>query len=927
MAQGKSRWDWKYIKYWGVALLSCWLCILVTPLGSFVLPAIAALPQSLQTTSRPSPPPLDSTTNRQDDRLFITTGITPGIEASALSRIALEPIAERPQTAPESLLKQGQIHYQEGRLAEAAALWQQLAQERFPALGPTPDQLRALRYLGIVYQDLGRWTEAERAIAEALTQLKTQPDRFLLAQTLLTQGSLQLNQDNATAAIVTWTQAADQYRALQDPSGVILSQLNQVEALQSLGFYQRSRDLITQIRTSLTNHPDPALKAQSLLSLGRILRAVGDLPEAEQVLRNGLALAEANRDADTIAMTLIQLGDLALADPPTALARYAQAEAKALRPSLRLEASLRCLRLGVTSREAKLPSTITDLIDQLRPQIQTLPASRWGIYTQVNFAETLRLSALGLPLGADSAKSSRLALAEQILRPTLAQAKSLADPRAESYALGQFGAIAEAQSRWPEALSVTRQARSLAQSIQAEDIAVSWLWQEGRILKAQGQTDSAIATYSQAVSSLQTLRQDLVAMNPEVQFSFRDQVEPIYRELVQLLLNNVDDLPLTPRQARLERSRQTLETLQLAQLQNFFRQACETYSPQPLDTLDPQAALIYSISLGDRLEVILSLPGQPLQHYGSRLGKSETEALVRSLRQSLNPAFPPEEGRPAAQRLYDALIRPAETTLQQAQIKTLVFVADDILRSIPMAVLHDGDRYLIERYRLALTPGLQLFAGKSLASTPSTLLVGALSEARKGFAELPGVEQEIQGLKSLSRTELLLNQGFTQKALSQKLEESAPIVHLATHGQFSSKQQDTFLLTWDGPFNVQALGQGIDQRQRAPIELLVLSACQTAKGDNRATLGLAGMAVRSGARSTLATLWAVQDQSTARFMKTFYEGLLNRDLPRAEALRQAQLSFLTGSAAESKQGEDSRSNLRYQHPYYWAPFVLVGSWE
>lgn len=965
MARCKGWRDWRCVKYWGMAVLSCWLCVLGTlalPLAlPLVLPAIAQ--QSLNTQDPAQLPSslLNAMGDRQDHPRFMTTGITPQLETNTLTRIALGLIAGEDKATPESLLNQGQIHYQEGRFAEAAALWQRVAQGQSSDAHPTPDQLRALRYLGIVYQDLGRWREAERAIAQALTQLKTQPEPFLLAQTLLTQGSLQLNQGNAEAAIATWTQAADLYRSLQDPSGILLSQLNQVEALQSLGFYQRSRDLISQIRTSLDRTPDPALKAQSLLSLGRILRAIGDRPEAEQVLDESLALAEANRDADAMARTLIQLGDLAT-DPPIALARYDQAEAKALRPSLRLEAALRRLRLAVTSG-AQPPAAITALIDQLRPQIQTLPASRWGLYTQVNFAETLRLSALesalksplGSSLGADRANNSRLALAEQILRPALAQANALADPRVQTYALGQLGAIAEAQSRWSDALRLTRQAHNLAQSIQAEDIAVSWLWQEGRILKAQGQTDTAIAPYSQAIEHLQNLRQDLVAMNPDVQFSFRDQVEPIYRELVQLLLNGVDQLPPAQRQERLERSRQTLETLQLAQLQNFLRQACETYTPQALDTLDPQAALIYSISLGDRLEVILSLPNQPLRHYSTAFTPLALETLVRQLRQSLNPAFPPEEGHPAAQRLYDALVRPAEPDLQQAQITTLVFVLDDLLRGVPMAILHDGDRYLIERYSLALTPGLQLFAGKSLATPSPALLVGGLSEARHGFMELPGVREEVQRIQTLGKTEILLNQSFTQAKLSQTLEQvSAPIVHLATHGQFSSNLQDTFLLTWDGPFTVPALGRGLDRRpRRSPVELLVLSACQTAKGDDRATLGLAGLAVRSGARSTLATLWSVQDRSTATFMAEFYQQLLGQGRSRSEALRQTQLQFLHATAPPTSFPLDSppassvspaatrptnRSSTRsatqptalaasYRHPYYWAPFVLIGSWE
>jgi CHAT domain-containing protein len=869
------------LRYWGLAFLSCGLCLML------LLPAGARVAHGL-----------------------------------ASSTIALGD-RDQPTRLDSGDLDRGQQLYQSGRFAEAAAQWRQAAQQ-FATTGQTPGQIQALRYLGIVYQDLDQWDAAAAAIAQAQSLLQSHPEPLLQAQLRLTQGSLQLNQGQGAEALATWTIAEQLYGQLKDDRGVFLSQLNQVEALQSLGFYGRSRALIDQINQSLAIAPDSDLKARSLRSLGRILRRVGNLPEARRALEASLMLAD--RDRDSLAMTLIELGDVTREDRPadpdqdqsqgqTALAFYQKAEETAQSPRLVTEAALRRFWLQVGQPTSRGPIGVAQW-SQIQAQVEALAAGRSGIYSRINFAESLRL------LAGQSRLDQPLAIAESILGQALAQAKSLGDRRAESYVLGQMGAIAEAQSRWPEALALTRAARKVASLIQAEDGEASWLWQEGRLLKAQGQIDGAIGAYAQAVEHLQILRQDLVAMNPEVQFSFRDRIEPIYREYVQLLLTDVDRLPAALKQDHLERSRQTLEALQLAQLQNFFRQACQTYRPQPLETLDPHAALVYSISLADRLEVILSLPGQPLQHYSSPLTTRETETLARSLRQSLNPAFPAEDGRPAAQRLYDALLRPAEAALTEQGIKTLVFVLDDAWRNLPMAVLHDGDRYLVERYSLALTPGLQLFAGKPIAAARPALLLGGLSEANQGFGAIPAVGQELQRLQtlgnSLGKTELLLNQNFTQTSLVKALQQpNLPIVHLATHGQFSSRAQDTFLLTWNQRLSVQTLGQWLDRRTGfSPIELLVLSACQTAKGDNRATLGLAGIAVRSGARSTLATLWAVQDQSTSAFMAAFYQGLLTEKRPRAEALRQAQLTFVHDAV-----------NPRYQHPYYWAPFVLVGSWE
>ncbi len=517
----------------------------------------------------------------------------------------------------------------------------------------------------------------------------------------------------------------------------------------------------------------------------------------------------------------------------------------------------------------------------------------------------------------------------QLLARAVRQAKELNDSRAESYALGQLGHLYEQTQQWSEALSLTNQALALAQGIRAADIAATWHWQQGRILKAQGDVTEAIASYDEAVNTLQSLRQDLVAVNPDVQFSFREQVEPVYRQLVELLLQEVDSLPEATRQQHLQRSREVIEALQLAELENFFREACLTYKPRPIDAIDSTAAVIYPILLDQRLEVVLSLSGQPLQHYGTDLSPEKGAKVLEELRQSLNPIFRVSEVLPAAQQVYDWLLRPAQVELERQGIKTLVFVLDGFLRRLPMAVLHDGKQFLVERYNIALTPGLQLlesrtsFGDTSLTLSPERfrVLAGGLAEARQGFSALPGVEKEMEEVAAITSAQALLNKDFTLSSFQKQI-EAVPfsVVHLATHGQFSSKAEDTFLLTWDGRLNVKDLdgllrgqGKSATLRDREPIELLVLSACQTAKGDNRAALGLAGVAVRSGARSTVATLWSVQDQSTAQLMAEFYRFLTQPGVTKAEALRRAQLLLL--------------NSPQYKHPYYWSPFVLVGNWR
>ncbi|MEM7794812.1 MAG: CHAT domain-containing protein, partial [Cyanobacteria bacterium P01_C01_bin.118] len=367
--------------------------------------------------------------------------------------------------------------------------------------------------------------------------------------------------------------------------------------------------------------------------------------------------------------------------------------------------------------------------------------------------------------------------------------------------------------------------RQRSKQVQANEI--NAIWQRGRILKAQKQSEQAIDAYEQAVALLESLNQDLVTSNPDIQVSFQKQIEPIYRDLLQLLLQTVDDLPPEQQQQRLAHSQQVIEGLQLAELENFFRQACLTNTVRPIDEIDPQAAVVYPILLDDRLEVILALPDGTLQHYGRTLSAQTRQKTFQRLRQALNPAFPAFRILPPAQQLYDWLLRPAESALTEAGVQRLVFVLDGYLRNLPMAVLHDGKQFLIERYSLALTPGLQLFESVGVPNQNLKVLAGGMSVAHQGFNALPAVDVEIQQIEAQASTQVLLNQNFTKNNLAQEVtEHPVSIVHLATHGQFSSKANETFILTWDNRLQLKELENLLQQRElKSPVEMLILSAC------------------------------------------------------------------------------------------------------
>ncbi len=848
-------------------------------------------------------------------------------------------------------LEQGKALYAAGRFWQAIRVWQQ-AMQAYQARGDRIHHALSLSYLSLAYQELGQWQEAEQAITQSLNLvanlLKPTPNhQRLLAQLLNTQASLHYAQAQMEAALETWKQAEQAYQEAGDQTGVFGSQINQAQVLQALGLYRRSQITLERVQTQLQTQPDSLLKAAGLRSLGVALQVVGNLEESQQVLQQSLAITQRFDSASDQSATLFSLGNTAraLQEFEDAIAYYQQAASIATTTLTQVEAQLNQLSLLVETQNWTDTQT---LVPQIYAQVSKLPLNRAAVYAQVNFAESLiKMGSRGAgeqrEMGELSQYLVRAGFVEtlpsianrkshypplhsqnhtlegrqgfpraiaQLLARAIHQARQLNDTRAESYALGQLGHLYMETQQWLEARGLTEEALSLAQGIQATEIAYRWQWQLSQILQHQGNLTGAIAANREAVHTLQSLRRDLVAINPDVQFSFRETVEPIYRNLVELLLSN------QPTPEQLTQARETIESLRLAELENFFREACWQVQRQAIDQIDPQASVIYPIILPDHFAVIVSLPGKPLRYFQTDVAQTQIDSTIEQLLQALNPIWSNKERLRLSQQLYDWLIRPIEPELKENEIKTLVFVLDDALRNLPMAALYDGQQYLIENYNIALSVGLQLIEPRSLLPQQLKALTAGLTEARGGFPALPAVELEVQNIAAQLPAKVFLNQQFTRETLQEQIEVTPfPVVHLATHGQFSSKAENTFLLTWNGRIKVKDLDQLLQTRQRQntnPIELLVLSACQTATGDKRAALGLAGLAVRSGARSTLATLWSVNDESTAQLMVEFYRQLTQSQVSKAQALRQAQLTLLR--------------QPNYQHPFYWAPFVLVGNW-
>ncbi|BDA68663.1 hypothetical protein CAL7716_028290 [Calothrix sp. PCC 7716] len=810
------------------------------------------------------------------------------------------------------LVQQGKELFQASRFTEAVTIWQQALNQQ-KAQGNLSTQAMLLNHLSLAYQELGQWQQAEAAISSSLKLIQSNRNsnnlvsrKLIFAQALNTQGSLQLAQGKTEQALHTWQKAAGAYTEAGSISGKIGASLNQAQAQQALGMYLQARKTLKELEQTLLNQPDQELKITGLRSLGNVLRLVGDLNDSHRVLKQITKIQNINTTfKQHLSLTFLNLGNTARAqgDTEAALAYYKQAIATSSRGIKQLQAEINKLSLLI---ETKQQADAEILSQQILSKLTDLPTSRVAVYATINFSQSL------MKLGDGNQKSSA-----KILAKAIQKAKNLGDQRAESYALGYLGGVYEKNQQWSQAQDLTQKALQIAQAINASDIVYQWQWQLGRILRARGAVEQATGAYKVAFTTLKSLRSDLVAINPDIQFSFRESVEPLYREYVETLLSEENSGKIEPSQENLKQARAVIESLQLAELDNFFRSACLQGQIVPVEQIEQsQAAVIYPIILKDKLEVIVSIQGQLLHHYSTKVSQAQLEQVLEELRLSLEKPYTTPEGKSLAQTVYSWLISPIDTELLQKQIKTLVFVLDGSLRNVPMAALYDGKQYLVEKYSIALTPGLELLGPKPLNRGKIKTLVAGLTEARHGFSSLPNVNDEVAAIKSEIPSEVLLNQTFTSSALRKEV-DTLPfsVVHLATHGQFSSNADETFVLAWDRPVKVNELREllrGREEIQPEPIELLVLSACETAEGDKRAALGLAGIAVRSGARSTLASLWSLDDASGARLISHFYRELAKNNITKAEALRQAQLELL--------------KDPDYRHPIHWAPYVLLGNW-
>lgn len=371
-----------------------------------------------------------------------------------------------------------------------------------------------------------------------------------------------------------------------------------------------------------------------------------------------------------------------------------------------------------------------------------------------------------------------------------------------------------------------------------------------------------------------------------------------------------------------------------------------------LTSLGHGAVLLQYLVTDKRVHIILTTPEAHLAR-SVEVSEKELNHKISAFRRALqNPARDPI---PLAQTLYQLLISPVEADLKHAKAQTLMLSLDGSLRYLPMAALHDGHAYLAERYPLAMYT--EVAKDKLREKPKANWKAAGFGVTRKigEFSPLPSVQQELDGIIHVGSKlptggvlpgDIYLNDDFTQDRLHDVLNRAYPVLHIASHFVFiPGTEAQSFLLLGDGKqLSLAELRTG--GWKFGSVDLMTLSACETALGggldeNGREIEGFGALAQRQGAKGVLATLWSVSDQSTAILMQSLYRLRQGNALTKAEALREAQMGLLNGKhaftakVANSDNTEAGTANAPtfipnpakpYAHPYYWAPFVLMGNW-
>ncbi len=727
-------------------------------------------------------------------------------------------------------------------------------------------------------------------------------------------------------AALSWEQAIHLMNPEPDTAMYSETVMHLANAYQELGYHMKALAVLDNALPYVEKSNDKYSCILILNTLGDVHLSLGNIVESFNYLMKGVKKAQSLADSDTgkgyfLASSLNNLGNILVADENFQEALTAYDECIKLISQSENAADLKSKVLMNLFFARSEISTYEDALAALNDSlahIRSRQDSHEKAANMISLALLIRKRVQKSKTGNQKSElhSSQLTTHRYNLLNEAKQIGSvLQNPVISSYAYGYMGQLYEDRKRYPEALKLTRSAIFLAEQGNYPEILYLWQWQTGRLFKALGRVEQAEKAYTGAIQTLSPIRHELFRGHRLQKDSFKEKVKPVYLGFAELQLMQAETADEENRVNRLKQARDTIELLKTAELQDFFQDECITTregSESP-NHAPPNTALIYPISFQDHLTLLMILPNG-MKHVNVPVDSDRLGTMVKQFRKHLQTRtrklFIPD-GR----QLFDWLIRPAEPELTAQDVDTLIIAPDGALRLIPFSALLDGRRFLVEKYAVGTIPASIGDPWPVEMENIPTLLIG-ISESVQDFPPLPNVKQELEDIKEImdART-VLRDQEYTISNITEELKNKEySVVHIATHGVFGGNYRDSFLLAYDDKLTMNRLEQliSLGRFRENQVELLTLSACQTALGDERAALGLAGVAVKAGAGSAVATLWFVDDEATSVAVREFYRQLRIPGMTKAKALQNTQKKLI--------------AKLRYRHPIYWAPFLLIGNW-
>ena len=861
-------------------------------------------------------------------------------------------VATAQSANPSQLVQQGIERYKTGDVQGAIASWQ-TALTAYQSTNDRTNEAIVREKLAIAYQQIGQFGEAINYWKGAIANYNQVGDFVKLGRLLteLAQTYSRFGQNREAIALLCGASEADEICLRSEGSALQIAQKfsdrqGEAAALGSLGEGYRLRGKYDRAIETLEASLKIVLEINPPVYHASVLNSLGNAYFSKAQMNEQRADSAKFRNAENKANEFIKEATtdytkaLGYFDRSLELTRTQNDRASQMRALLNLiQLYYRPKYSNLLNNTNKAEPALQEALTLLN----SLPDSSNKVYAAIDLAELERpvssINYTSFQAQCLPRKLNELQV-EKLLQKAVFIARGIKDSRSESFALGKLGHLYECRKDYNKALDFTKQARLAGdQNLRAKDSLYLWEWQAGRIYKAQAKESEAIAAYERAITTLEGdggIRDNLLITQRDLQFSFRDTITPLYREFAQLKLERAEALPIASLeyQKELDSALNAIDSLKLAELQNYFGNECvfTVFEAERVDDLEREDTAVFSsIILDDRTAIVVSLPNsdQKVRPNNERRFKrlvwindsKKVTEKIKKFRVEIQKFYDPTDAfLTPAQNLYNLLIRPFVSDLTRTKIKTLVFIQDGLLRSVPMAALHDGEEFLVQKYAIATTPGLRLTSPKPLNFPTLRTLALGLTEAAtvdgENFKALANVTDEIDGvIKQFPGSKKLLDEKFTPKSLEQELKQTVyPIIHIATHGHFGTIPEDSFLVTGNNKkITITQLESDIRRFSKGtePVELLALTACQTGIGDDRATLGMAGITVQAGVRSALASLWYVDDAFTQELVAKFYDNLRSQ-MGKAEALKEAQKALI-----------NQNKNI---HPAKWASFILIGNW-